>query len=99
MNTCYLPSKSIGCYGDGHLRMLGEVNTLNVLKQILTCKKQGCLRNILTSIEHLGKCNELLVSPLAGLLQQTLELPADTLCIIDGLRTNLCLCRHLTFST
>ena len=47
----------------------------------------------------LGKCNELLVSPLAGLMQQTLELPADTLCIIDGLRTNLCLCRHLAFST
>ena len=99
MEVGHAPAKRIRLRGDLNLGMLRVVNTLNVLKQILTCKKQGCLRNILTSIEHLGKCNELLVSPLAGLLQQTLELPADTLCIIDGLRTNLCLCRHLTFST
>ena len=89
VNIGNLPTKFVGLYRDVYLGMLREVDALDFLKQVLACKEKCGLRNVLASEEHLGKSDELLVCPLALVLQLTLELPTHTLCEVDILHTQL----------
>ena len=79
VDACNAPADGVLLRNNLNFGVLGEVDALNFLQQVLTCKQECSLRNVLTSEEQLGKGNQLLDSPLACVLQLALELPADAL--------------------
>ena len=77
--------------------MLREVDALDVLKEVLAAEGQATARNILAGEEHLGKGDELFVSPLADVLNLFLHLIAHALGEVDVLHADFG-CVHLNLA-
>ena len=91
------PSELIGLDVNLDLRVLREVDALDVLKEVLAAEGQATARNVLAGEEHLGKSDELFVSPLADVLNLFLHLIAHALREVDILHADFG-CVHLNFA-
>ncbi len=89
VDACDFPTNLVGLDGNLHLRVLAEVDALQLFEKILARKQEGGLGHIFAGEIHLGQGDEFLKGPLAGVLKLALELPTDALGEVNHLLAEL----------